>query len=68
MSRLIRVRDLPVTPAYGVVLHCDICHADYSATKGDYFINSPDLVFRCCGRPNRLVQQSTVYKNVKVSA
>jgi len=52
MARSIRVQDLE--DWLGMVgpkpfLYCCKCGAKYSADAGDYFMVSPEQVFRCCG-------------------
>jgi hypothetical protein len=48
-KRYLRLADLPVDPAYGVVLYCPSCGGAYSANRGDYFWMPADKVFRCGG-------------------
>ena len=40
-----------------VFLQCRICGGEFSATRGDYFMASPDQVMTHCGRPMRLVTE-----------
>lgn len=46
-SRHVTRADLPVSPGPGVVLHCPLCGATYSASQGDYFWVPRNGVFRC---------------------
>ncbi len=39
-------------------LRCTICHSDYSATKGDYWMMPTKHVFSCCGQDLLLVRRS----------
>jgi hypothetical protein len=67
MSKLIRVADLPnpvdrmIGNVYhkGPFLYCASCAGEYSANRGDYFLERPDTVMRCCGRPLRLVTRES---------
>ncbi len=56
-TKLVRVRNLPERPAYGVKLYCPHCQGEYSATRGDYFMASPDMVMECCEAPMLLVRE-----------
>jgi len=41
----------------GEFLHCGICGARYSATRGDYFMADPTMAFYCCGEPMVLARE-----------
>lgn len=60
----IHVRDLPERPEAGVQLYCYRCDGEYSAYKGDYFLQSPDYVFKCqnCKRLLMLVEKRTTHQ------
>lgn len=45
----IRPDDLPENPPHGVCLYCPVCHGEYSATRGDYFM-APNHVLKCGGK------------------
>jgi hypothetical protein len=57
-TKLVRVRNLPDRPAPGVKLYCPHCAGEYSATRGDYFMASPDTVMSCCEAPMLLVRET----------
>ena len=59
-----QVKDLPDNPISGVVLHCGSCGKDFSAWRGDYFLEPPTDVFMCCGTPMELAQRTVVYKTL----
>ena len=61
----IRVRDLPEKPGPGVKLFCPDCLGEFSATRGDYFMRSPDDVMTCCGESLRLVRERRVLEDVE---
>jgi hypothetical protein len=63
--RLIRVEDLAGAPP-GAFLFCPECRSEVSAAAGDYFMAAPVTVFRCCGRPMRLVTKRTLYRDVEI--
>jgi hypothetical protein len=63
-TRGIHVSDLPERPAYGVKLFCPKCRAEYSATRGDYFLSAPDTLMTCCDQPMRLVREHRVLEDV----
>jgi DNA-directed RNA polymerase subunit RPC12/RpoP len=55
---------LPDSPPTFVVLHCAACGADYSATKGDYFLCDPTEPLVCeCGFKLFITTRSTVYNH-----
>lgn len=62
--KLIRRGDLPDCPPAGVALRCGMCGVSYSATRGDYFLESIHTVLKCdaCERPLELVERVTVYR------
>ena len=67
MAKSIRVRDLK--DQIGSVgprpfLYCPKCDAEYSANSGDYFMFSPDHIFRCHGVNMLLVTKRTMYVEV----
>jgi hypothetical protein len=65
--KLIKVFDLKdqlETPYPRPILYCTECRAEYSANKGDYFMASPDYIFRHCGKPMLLVVKREVYTEV----
>jgi hypothetical protein len=68
MRQPIRVRDLPESPAPGVMLVCAECGETYSASRGDYFLAAPDTAILCCGEPVRLMRRNVVYVDVQVGA
>ncbi len=47
------------------VLYCAVCGETSSANAGDYFMNSPDYVFRCHNRNMALVTICMVYQEVR---
>ena len=64
---MVRVRDL--IDQTGMVgprpfLYCARCGAEYSANKGDYFLASPEYIFRCC-EDMQLVTKVVEYKRWK---
>lgn len=66
MAKVIRVRDLPEQPAYGVKLYCWQCHGTYSAHRRDYFLSEPNTVMTCCDEPLRLVRERRILEHVAV--
>lgn len=64
---LVRVRDLPVN-SKGISLHCDVCSASYSATRGDYFWAPVARILVCCRQPMRLVRKVVRYETVTSNA
>lgn len=65
---MVKVKDLPdllehIGPR--PMLHCEICGADFSADRGDYFMCHPDYVPECCEEPMQLVTKHTVYRKVE---
>ena len=67
MARAVKVKDLPDRIGSNgprELLYCPQCGAEYSACKGDYFMASPEHVFRCCRRNMLLVTKREVYSEV----
>ena len=61
MSRAIKVSDLQdQTGKSGPhpFLYCEVCDAEFSANKGDYFMHPDDHVFEHCGERMRLVRRA----------
>ena len=46
-------------------LWCRHCGAEYSAHAGDYFMQSPNHVFKCCGRNMVLATRRVVHELAK---
>jgi hypothetical protein len=46
-------------------LFCETCGATFTANEGDYFMRSPDYVFKHCNRNMVLAIQRTVYERVE---
>ncbi len=44
---MIKVKQLPESPPLFVKLYCSSCEAEYSATRGDYFVLDPETVLEC---------------------
>ncbi len=68
MMKQIRVRDLKDqigAPGPRPILYCRVCHGEYSANAGDYFVANPETIMRCCGRSMALVTR--VCKLVEVT-
>lgn len=65
-QKKIRVRDLRDQTGRSPKeqLYCPKCGGTYSAHASDYFNVPGDEVFMCCDTPNRLVTQSTSFKDV----
>jgi hypothetical protein len=66
---MIRVKDLPQSPAYGVSLLCPNCRNTWSACRGDYFLLPPDKVMFCSydGHPLDLVRERGItYEKIEV--
>ena len=67
-TAMIRVKDLkdqigkPGGPH--PMLYCPKCGDECSATAGDYFMSSPDRIFKCCRRNMLLVIKRIVYDEV----
>ncbi len=61
---MLTVKDLPETAPHGVMLHCNNCLEEYSATRGDYFMMDADEVPLCggCDHPLELVEKYTSYR------
>lgn len=61
-----RYQDLPQNPAPGVVLRCDACGVDYSATRNDYWSAKGPGHIRCgnCARPLQLYRHIKRYVRV----
>jgi DNA replicative helicase MCM subunit Mcm2 (Cdc46/Mcm family) len=66
-ERVIRVMDLPHGTTRAL-LACRDCGNEYSAHRGDYFLDDPEEIMTCCGRPLQLVTKRTVYEPVELSA
>lgn len=65
MAKSIQVCDLPEgTLDTGVFLYCNICDAQYSATRGDYFWRFPDSKLLCCGEPMMLARERILIEEV----
>lgn len=65
---MVQVKDLPdLFGKRGVrpMLYCELCGAENSADKGDYFNLPPDFVFECCGEPMELVTKHTIYRKAQ---
>ena len=61
---MIRVRDLHNqigTNGPHPFLLCCFCGRQYSANAGDYLLENPKTVFRCCGHTMVLALSETVY-------
>lgn len=60
-----KVKDLPIRPAYRVFLYCAACGEQNSATKGDYFMADPNTTITHCGEPMTLVQERRTLTEVR---
>jgi hypothetical protein len=45
-------------------LYCQLCDAEYSANKGDYWDAADEHEFTHCGEPMHLVRKHVVYEKV----
>ncbi len=61
---MLKVKNLPASPPPGVMLHCNNCLEEYSASRGDYFQMDPEEVPLCggCDHELQLVEKFTSYR------
>jgi hypothetical protein len=64
MTQVRDLKDQIGTKGPRPLLYCEVCGAENSASKGDYWNCRPDYVFTCCGEPMTLVVKRTVYQEV----
>jgi DNA-directed RNA polymerase subunit RPC12/RpoP len=65
-TREIYPHQLPDSPPSFVVLHCSACDSDYSADRGDYFLQDPGQPMICeCGFRLFIVTRKTVLDHDK---
>lgn len=57
--------ELPLEPACNVVLRCEACDIDYSANRGDYFLELDfEAICPHCLEELRLMRRQRVYRRV----
>jgi hypothetical protein len=61
---MVKVSDLKDKYDGNVMLYCECCSSECSATRGDYFQRPLDHTFTCCGEPMRLVRKRVMYEDV----
>lgn len=67
MRKQVRVKDLPEsTLDNGIHLFCPTCGDKWAASRGDYFMASPDHVFRCEHDDTLMQLTRTVTREVAV--
>lgn len=67
-NKAVRVSDLKdAYPGARPFLWCPNCGEANSATRGDYFMASPDHVFKHCGRNMKLVTERTILEPYKAA-
>ena len=61
----VKYRDLPSDPGPSVVLRCEACDVDYSATRGDYFLRLEHEALCHCGAPMVVRERVRSYRKPK---